>query len=167
MSGIESWLRVGASAPQALHGMSLVIRNRARSDNRLPELHQSGQILARTQGTGSLFRIPYELLYPLFGTTTTCDAGVPPRATIFTMTKDNGEWEFESNNDFARFLERKNAESGLRDTAEMRKRISELEKRVASLEALVNKYVNIYQPNATTNKSLGDIAGTIGAPPSA
>ena len=49
----------------------------------------------------------------------------------------------------------------------MRKRISELEKRVASLEALVNKYVTIYQPNTTTNKSLGDIAGTIGAPPSA
>jgi hypothetical protein len=83
------------------------------------------------------------------------------------MTKDNGDWDFENNNDFARFLERKNAESGLRDTAEMRKRISELEKRIASLEVLVNKYVTIYQPNATTNKSLGDIAGTIGAPPSA
>jgi hypothetical protein len=83
------------------------------------------------------------------------------------MTKENGDWDFENNNDFARFLERKNAESGLRDTAEMRKRISELEKRVASLEALVNKYVTIYQPNATANKSLGDIAGTIGAPPSA
>lgn len=88
-------------------------------------------------------------------------------ATIFAMTKENGDWDFENNNDFARFLERKNAESGLRDTAEMRKRISELEKRVASLEALVNKYVTIYQPNTTTNKSLGDIAGTIGAPPSA
>ena len=83
------------------------------------------------------------------------------------MTKENGDWDFENNNDCARFLERKNAESGLRDTAEMRKRISELEKRVASLEALVNKYVTIYQPNTTTNKSLGDIAGTIGAPPSA
>jgi hypothetical protein len=83
------------------------------------------------------------------------------------MTKENGDWDFENNNDFARFLERKNAESGLRDTTEMRKRISELEKRVASLEALVNKYVTIYQPNTTTNKSLGDIAGTIGAPPSA
>lgn len=83
------------------------------------------------------------------------------------MTKENGDWDFEGSNDFARFLERKNAESGLRDTAEMRKRISELEKRVASLEALVNKYVNIYQPNATANKSLGDIAGTIGTPPTA
>ena len=87
--------------------------------------------------------------------------------TIFAMTKENGDWDFENNNDFARFLERKNAESGLRDTAEMRKRISELEKRITSLEVLVNKYVTIYQPNATTNKSLGDIAGTIGAPPSA
>jgi len=83
------------------------------------------------------------------------------------MTKENGDWDFENNNDFARFLERKNAESGLRDTAEMRKRINELEKRITSLEVLVNKYVTIYQPNATTNKSLGDIAGTIGAPPSA
>lgn len=83
------------------------------------------------------------------------------------MTKENGDWDFEGNNDFARFLERKNAESGLRDTAEMRKRISELEKRIASLEALVNKYVNIYQPNVTANKSLGDIAGTIGTPPTA
>jgi len=83
------------------------------------------------------------------------------------MTKENGDWDFENNNDFARFLERKNAESGLRDTAEMRKRISELEKRITSLEVLLNKYVTIYQPNATTNKSLGDIAGTIGAPPSA
>jgi hypothetical protein len=83
------------------------------------------------------------------------------------MTKENGDWDFENNNDFARFLERKNAESGLRDTAEMRKRISELEKRIASLEVLVNKYVTIYQPNSTTNKSLGDIAGTLGAPPSA
>lgn len=83
------------------------------------------------------------------------------------MTKENGDWDFEGNNDFARFLERKNAESGLRDTAEMRKRISELEKRIASLEALVNKYVTIYQPNATANKSLGDIAGTIGTPPTA
>ena len=83
------------------------------------------------------------------------------------MTTENGEWDFENNNDFARFLERKNAESGLRDTAEMRKRISELEKRIASLEVLVNKYVTIYQPNSTTNKSLGDIAGTLGAPPSA
>ena len=83
------------------------------------------------------------------------------------MTKENGDWDFENNNDFARFLERKNAESGLRDTAEMRKRISELEKRITSLEVLVNKYLTIYQPNATTNKSLGDIAGTLGAPPSA
>ena len=83
------------------------------------------------------------------------------------MTKENGDWDFENNNDFARFLERKNAESGLRDTAEMRKRISELEKRIASLEVIVNKYVTIYQPNSTTNKSLGDIAGTLGAPPSA
>jgi hypothetical protein len=51
--------------------MSLVIRTRVRSSNRLPELHQSGQTLARTQRTGSLSVFPYELLYPLFGTLAT------------------------------------------------------------------------------------------------
>lgn len=66
--------------------MSLVIRNRARRSNRLPELHQSGQTLARTQRIGSLSVFPYELLYPLFGTFTT--QHLEPRLKCYYLRHD-------------------------------------------------------------------------------